>query len=74
MKIDNQIKELIKETEIEVSEELKKIDEICEYNSEKVLNAFQSNELSEVHFNATTGYGYDDIGRETIEKIYAQIY
>ena len=74
MKIDNQIKELIKETEIEVSEELKKIDEICEYNSEKVLNAFQSNELSEVHFNATTGYGYDDIGRETIEKIYAQIF
>ncbi len=74
MKINNQIKELIKETEIEVSEELKKIDEICEYNSEKVLNAFQDNELSEVHFNETTGYGYDDIGRETIEKIYAQIF
>ena len=39
-----------------------------------MLTAFQKNELAEVHFNETTGYGYDDIGRETIEKIYKDIF
>lgn len=53
---------------------IQKINEICEYNSLKVLKAFHDNNLSEVHFNETTGYGYDDIGRETIEKIYSQIF
>ena len=43
-------------------------------NSLKVLKAFQDNNLSEIHFGTTTGYGYSDIGRETIEKIYAQIF
>ena len=65
---------LIKRCEKEVKEELKKIDEICEYNSLKVLKAFHDNNLSEVHFNETTGYGYNDIGRDTIEKIYSQIF
>lgn len=65
---------LVRETEIEVKKELDKIQEIGEYNSLKVLKAFHDNNLSEVHFNATTGYGYDDIGRDTIEKIYSQIF
>lgn len=65
---------LVKESEEEVREELNKIQEIGEYNSLKVLKAFNDNNLSEVHFNETTGYGYDDIGRDTIEAIYSQIF
>ena len=53
---------------------LKKVNELCEYNTYKVLKAFQDNNLSEIHFNETTGYGYDDIGRDVIEKIYSQIF
>ena len=65
---------LVNKCEKEVKEEFAKINEICEYNSLKVLKAFHDNNLSEVHFNETTGYGYDDIGRETIENIYRQIF
>lgn len=65
---------LVNNCEKKVQEEFQKIDEICEYNSLKVLKAFKDNNLSEVHFNETTGYGYDDIGRETIESIYSQIF
>lgn len=65
---------LIKESELQLVDTFKKIDEICDYNSIKVLNAFKKNKLSEMHFNTTTGYGYNDIGREIIEKIYADIF
>lgn len=65
---------LIKKCETEVQDEFKKINEICEYNSLKVLKAFHDNNLSEVHFGETTGYGYDDIGRDVIERIYSQIF
>jgi len=51
-----------------------KVDEICELNSEKVLQAFWENKVSEIHFNSTTGYGYGDIGRDTIEKVFASIF
>ena len=65
---------LIQKCEAEVQDEFKKINEICEYNSLKVLKAFHDNNLSEVHFGETTGYGYDDIGRDVIERIYSQIF
>ena len=65
---------LAKEVEKEIEEQFKKIEEIEEINSKKVLGAFQRNNLSEMHFNGTTGYGYGDIGRECIEKIYADIF
>ena len=65
---------LVNKCEKEVTEEFNKVNEICEYNSLKVLKAFHDNNLSEVHFNESTGYGYDDIGRETIEKIYSEIF
>ena len=67
------IKEIINKAENEVQEQFRKADEICEFNSEKVLKAFQNNNVSEVHFGSTTGYGYDDIGREKIEAVYAEI-
>ena len=57
MKID-ELNELIVETENEIQEEFRKIEKIEEINSRKVLQAFQKNRVSEVHFNSTTGYGY----------------
>ena len=72
--MDEKIKKLVNDSEKELDKEFKKIDEICEYNSLKVLNAFWNNKLSEAHFSQTTGYGYDDIGRDVIEKIYAEIF
>lgn len=71
--IDERIEELAKEVEKEIAGEFKKIDTICEKNSLKVLKAFQNNKVSEMHFNGSTGYGYGDIGRETIEKIFAEV-
>ena len=71
--MDEKIIKLVNDSEKELDKEFKKIDEICEYNSLKVLNAFWNNKLSEAHFSQTTGYGYDDIGRDVIEKIYAEI-
>lgn len=72
--MDEKITKLVNDSEKELDKEFKKIDEICEYNSLKVLNAFWNNKLSEAHFSQTTGYGYDDIGRDVIEKIYAEIF
>ena len=54
-------------------DELSKIDDLERVNSEKVLNAFIKMQVAETDFNATTGYGYNDIGRDVIEKIYANI-
>jgi len=69
-------KELLQKTqEVEklLSDEFEEADRICEVNSLKVLNAFQEYNLSELHFGTTTGYGYGDVGRDTIEKIFSLI-
>ena len=50
------------------------VDEIEEYNTSKVLNAFWVSKISEAHFNSTTGYGYGDIGRDAIESVYKTIF
>lgn len=65
---------MIDELEKDCLEQFKLVDDICFYNSEKVLKAFQENSVSETHFNSTTGYGYNDTGRDVIEKIYANIF
>ena len=72
--IKKEVIELVKNKEKELEKEFKKIDEICEHNSLKVLNAFREYNVSEIHFNSTTGYGYNDIGREAIEKVFARIF
>ena len=71
--ISDELLELSKRTEAEVQEQFKKIEEICEYNSLKVLLALQKYNISEMHFNSTTGYGYSDVGRDTIEKVFAEV-
>lgn len=57
-----------------LKEQFSKIDEICESNTAKVLHAFWENHVSESHFTSTTGYGYDDLGRDTIEKVYSTVF
>ncbi len=52
-------------------EQFEKIDSIVQYNQQKVLSAFIKNRVSETHLGISTGYGYDDIGRETLEKLWA---
>ena len=72
--IKEDVIELSKKTEKDLDPIFKEVEEIEEYNSLKVLSAFQKYNLSEMHFNGTTGYGYGDIGRDTIESIFADIF
>ena len=68
------VKKLVVECENELTDEFKKIDDNKFFFSEQVLNSFKKNNLSENAFNSTTGYGYNDLGREIIEKVYADIF
>ncbi|ABY92904.1 methionine gamma-lyase family protein [Thermoanaerobacter brockii subsp. lactiethylicus] len=72
--INSKIIEVIEKAEKDCHPVFRKIDKTVEYNQYKVIYHFQKNKLSDIHFNGTTGYGYGDIGRETIEKIYAGIF
>ena len=72
--ISENVVNLINECEKECLNEFNKIDDICYLNSMKVLNAFHKNNTSESCFNETTGYGYNDLGRETIENIFRDIF
>ena len=60
--------------EEELKERFAKIDEIAEYNQLKVLKGMQDNKVSDIHFAATTGYGYNDLGRDTLEDVYASVF
>ena len=68
-----EVVDLIKKSEQQLDNEFKKIDRLCEYNSLKVLNAFNKCKVSETDFTGTTGYGYDDVGRDKIEKVFSMI-
>lgn len=70
----DEIKKLVVECESALEYEFKKIDDNKFFFSEQVLNSFKKNNLSENAFNSTTGYGYNDLGREIIEKVYADIF
>ena len=65
---------LYKQALNDVEEQFKIYDEIREYNQLKVLNAFQEERISDMHFTNSSGYGYDDIGRDTLDKVYARIF
>ena len=73
MNIDSKVIELVNECEKSCLDEFKKIDELCDYNSLKVLTAFHNNEVTESAFNSTTGYGYHDYGRKKIECIFRDV-
>ena len=69
-----EVEDLIIKAEEELKEQFKKADEICEYNSRKVLDAFRKNGVSDMHFGTTTGYGYNDMGRDKLEQVYSDIF
>lgn len=64
----------VKVIEEKLNDVFKNIDEISYINSKKVIEAFWQEKVSEQHFNSTTGYGYGDLGRDTLEKVYADIF
>lgn len=66
--------DFVEKAENEVREIFESLDEIMQYNQYKVLAAFQKNKVSDVHFAWNTGYGYNDMGREIIERVYSDIF
>ena len=72
--ISKDVINLANECEEELEVRFDEIEEIALFNTAKILNAFKKNRVSDSHFKATTGYGYDDAGREVIEKVYADIF
>lgn len=67
------IEDLVLECELNNKELYSKQEEICLFNSKKVLDAFKKENLSESDFNTTNGYGYNDTGRDKIERIFASV-
>jgi cystathionine beta-lyase family protein involved in aluminum resistance len=72
--ISDKLIELQSKIEVELESVFKDVDKIVEYNSLKVLKAFQKYNLSDMHFGGTTGYGYGDVGRDTIDEIFKDIF
>lgn len=68
------MKQLVNKAEKRCLEAFERVDEIALFNTEKVLNALQKFEIASRHFAPTTGYGYDDVGRDTLEKLFAEIF
>lgn len=71
--IDSRIEALAENAEKECAGSFAEIERIAQKNGQKVLAAFIDNRVSEVCLKGTTGYGYDDLGRETIDKVFAQV-
>lgn len=71
LKVDEKVLKFCNEVEDRLKERFATIDNVAEYNQMKVIKAMQDNRVSDVHFAATTGYGYNDMGRETLESVYA---
>ena len=65
--------ELIKEVDLLIKDQIDKANLVETYYSNKVLQAFRNNNLSETDFYGTTGYGYNDVGRDKIDKIFAEV-
>ncbi|UKI21485.1 MAG: methionine gamma-lyase family protein [Christensenella sp.] len=66
--------QLIKQCEIELKDQFSRLDDIALYNQEKVLDAYKNQSIQARHMFGTTGYGYDDIGRDTLCRLYADIF
>lgn len=64
----------IEQAESDIRGEFDSLDDIMAYNQYKVLTAFQNNRISDMHFSWNTGYGYNDTGREALERVYADIF
>lgn len=69
-----EVYELAREAEAEIKEQFERIDRIAMINTHKVMAAFQNNKVSDSCFAGTSGYGYDDLGREVLDNVYAQVF
>lgn len=74
MRISPEILQIIDQAEETIKETFLELDDIMAFNQYKVLEAFQKNKISDMHFSWNTGYGYDDPGREAIERVYSDIF
>ncbi len=74
MGISREVYALGEKTLASLADRFAEIDKIAEYNQAKVLSAMQKNRVSATCFAATTGYGYDDVGRDNLEKVYADVF
>jgi cystathionine beta-lyase family protein involved in aluminum resistance len=72
--ISNKLIEMADQVESQIQAKFKEIDDIAAFNQLKVLSAMQKNRISDTHFNWHTGYGYDDPGREAVEKVYSNVF
>ena len=72
--IDTKVIDTVNNAELELSELFSELDDICSINQLKVLKAFQDNHINATHFDWSTGYGYDDSGREAVERVYASVF
>lgn len=68
------IDEFIQKSEQKCQNQFEEIDKIALYNQEKVLKAFQKNAVQARHFYGTTGYGYDDVGRDTLNRVFSDVF
>ena len=66
--------EIIKQAEKSLQKEFEQIEDIRDYNQEKVLNAFIENKVAPEHFYTVSGYGHDDLGREVLDKVFADVF
>ena len=71
--VSDKVLQLSKQAEEDLKEIFNNVDDLCFKNSSKVLNSFIDNRISEIHFNSTSGYGYNDIGRDKIEDVFSQV-
>ena len=74
LQINERVRALGRQAEEALREQFEEIDAIAAENTEKVLSAFQKHKVAESYFAGTTGYGYDDLGRDKLEEIYADIF
>ena len=74
LQISDRVRVLGIQAQQALAEQFARIDEIAEFNTQKVLSAFQKHKVAENFFHGTTGYGYDDLGRDTLGEIYADIF
>ncbi len=74
LQISERVRSLAARAQSELREQFDRIDAIAEVNTQKVLAAFQKHHVAESYFAGTTGYGYDDLGRDKLEEIYADIF
>ena len=74
LQISDRVRPLAAQAEVEIKEQFAHIDAVAEHNTQRVLAAFQSNRVAESYFAGTTGYGYDDLGRDKLDQIYAELF